>query len=357
MPACQPPFNPITRCGTPVPARPPGWSGTYAGWSSASRSGRSWASARRIAGRDAGCGVSRWWWGASSTPQESATITSGRTPSRVSCSAPRCNARRVPPGCRAPRWSSARCTRRRRHSRRGSRSGELTCRRRWAKLLCDADLRVQVPGRACVRQVLPDDEQQSPREVPYLREDGGAADLGRVRVGVQGLRLLHNRLQAGRREAGGDGGHEARGRVQAQPRVEAQLRGEAQRRVEACGRDEARRARQEEKRLRRQVKAHEVIRAALADAAARLGVSVSAGAIELERPRDPAHGDVATNLALTLAKSLKQKPRAVAERLVAGLALPQGLVRKIDVAGPGFINFHLAEAQLASMLEAVLEAS
>jgi len=104
------------------------------------------------------------------------------------------------------------------------------------------------------------------------------------------------------------------------------------------------------------VKAHEVIRAALADAAARLGASVSAGAIELERPRDPAHGDVATNLALTLAKSLKQKPRAVAERLVAGLALPQGLVRKIDVAGPGFINFHLAEAQLASVLEAVLEA-
>ena len=104
------------------------------------------------------------------------------------------------------------------------------------------------------------------------------------------------------------------------------------------------------------MKAHEVIRAALADAAARLGASVSAGAIELERPRDPAHGDVATNLALTLAKSLKQKPRAVAERLVAGLALPQGLVRKIDVAGPGFINFHLAEAQLASVLEAVLEA-
>ncbi len=104
------------------------------------------------------------------------------------------------------------------------------------------------------------------------------------------------------------------------------------------------------------MKAHEVIRAALADAAARLGVSVSAGAIELERPRDPAHGDVATNLALTLAKSLTQKPRAVAERLVAGLALPQGLVRKIDVAGPGFINFHLAEAQLASVLEAVLEA-
>jgi arginyl-tRNA synthetase len=104
------------------------------------------------------------------------------------------------------------------------------------------------------------------------------------------------------------------------------------------------------------VKAHEVLRAALADAAARLEVSLSPSAVELERPRDPTHGDVATNLALTLAKSLKQKPRAVAERLVAALALPQGLVRKIDVAGPGFINFFLAEAQLASVLETVLAA-
>ena len=104
------------------------------------------------------------------------------------------------------------------------------------------------------------------------------------------------------------------------------------------------------------MKAHEVIRAALADAAARLEVSLSPLAVELERPRDPAHGDVATNLALALAKSLKQKPRAVAERLVATLQLPQGLVRKIEIAGPGFINFFLAEAQLASVLEAVLTA-
>jgi arginyl-tRNA synthetase len=99
-----------------------------------------------------------------------------------------------------------------------------------------------------------------------------------------------------------------------------------------------------------------VIRAALAAAASRLGASVPASAIELERPRDPTHGDVATNLALTLAKQLKQKPRAVAEGVVAALELPQGLVRQIAVAGPGFINFFLAEAQLAGVLEAVLAA-
>ena len=104
------------------------------------------------------------------------------------------------------------------------------------------------------------------------------------------------------------------------------------------------------------MRAHEPIRAALADAAARLGAPVAAPDIELERPRDPAHGDVATNLALTLAKALKAKPRVVAERLIAALELPQGLVRKIDVAGPGFINFFLAEAELAGVLETVLAA-
>jgi len=104
------------------------------------------------------------------------------------------------------------------------------------------------------------------------------------------------------------------------------------------------------------VRALEPIGAALADAAARLGAPVVASDVALERPRDPAHGDVATNLALVLAKTLKAKPRAVAERLVAALALPPGLVRKIDIAGPGFINFFLAEAELAGVLETVLAA-
>ncbi len=104
------------------------------------------------------------------------------------------------------------------------------------------------------------------------------------------------------------------------------------------------------------MRALEPIGAALADAAARLGAPVVASEVALERPRDPAHGDVATNLALVLAKTLKAKPRAVAERLVAALELPPGLVRKIDIAGPGFINFFLAEAELAGVLETVLAA-
>jgi arginyl-tRNA synthetase len=79
--------------------------------------------------------------------------------------------------------------------------------------------------------------------------------------------------------------------------------------------------------------------------------------IALERPRDPTHGDLATNLALTLAKQLGQKPRAIAERLIAALELPAGVVRKSEIAGPGFINFFLAEAQVVGVLPAILAAA
>ncbi len=102
------------------------------------------------------------------------------------------------------------------------------------------------------------------------------------------------------------------------------------------------------------MKAPETIRAALIQAASRLGASnVDVG---LERPRDPTHGDLATNLALTLAKTLGEKPRAVAERLVANLELPSGLVKKTEVAGPGFINFFLAGEQVVGVLPAIIAA-
>jgi arginyl-tRNA synthetase len=102
------------------------------------------------------------------------------------------------------------------------------------------------------------------------------------------------------------------------------------------------------------VKAHETIRAALAEAARRLGAP---GAdVLLERPKDPAHGDVATNLALALAKTLRAKPRDAAQRLLEALELPPGLVKKTEIAGPGFINFFLAEGELSAVLATILSA-
>jgi len=102
------------------------------------------------------------------------------------------------------------------------------------------------------------------------------------------------------------------------------------------------------------VTALETIRTALAQAASRLGAPDVE--VALERPRDPTHGDIATNLALTLAKTLGQKPRAIAERLVATVALPPDLVRKTEIAGPGFINFFLAGEQVVGVLPSIIVA-
>jgi len=69
--------------------------------------------------------------------------------------------------------------------------------------------------------------------------------------------------------------------------------------------------------------------------------------ITLERPRDAAHGDLACNIAMQLAKPLKRNPRELAQAIVdAVLANPAriGLIDSIDIAGPGFINLHVALA-------------
>ncbi len=76
--------------------------------------------------------------------------------------------------------------------------------------------------------------------------------------------------------------------------------------------------------------------------------------IQLDRPRDPAHGDLATNVALQLAGPLRTHPRAVAESILEALDVPRDVVTKSEIAGPGFINFWLADAVLGRVLEGVL---
>ena len=60
----------------------------------------------------------------------------------------------------------------------------------------------------------------------------------------------------------------------------------------------------------------------------------------IERTRDTRHGDFACNIAMVLAKIARVRPRELAEKLVAALPRNQ-LVEKVEIAGPGFINFHL----------------
>ena len=63
--------------------------------------------------------------------------------------------------------------------------------------------------------------------------------------------------------------------------------------------------------------------------------------VDVERTRDPAHGDFATNIALQLAKPARTNPRKLAQAIVEALPASE-LIAKVELAGPGFINFHLS---------------
>lgn len=77
--------------------------------------------------------------------------------------------------------------------------------------------------------------------------------------------------------------------------------------------------------------------------------------IQIDHTRDPQHGDFASNIALLLAKHAQRKPREIAEHIVAQLSASDWL-QKIEIAGPGFINFFLAPQAWQSVVKGVLAA-
>src|SRR5580658_10429328 len=77
--------------------------------------------------------------------------------------------------------------------------------------------------------------------------------------------------------------------------------------------------------------------------------------VTIEPPRDPSHGDMATNVAMVLAKEAASKPRELAEAVAAKLRTDD-LVAKVDVAGPGFINLTLRPAAWIEALRSAVNA-
>jgi len=84
----------------------------------------------------------------------------------------------------------------------------------------------------------------------------------------------------------------------------------------------------------------DVIKVAIADILVEMGISVPD--FTVEHPLDLNHGDYASNVAMVVAKSVKQNPRELALEIASRLANQIEYVDKIEVAGPGFINFYLA---------------
>ena len=84
-----------------------------------------------------------------------------------------------------------------------------------------------------------------------------------------------------------------------------------------------------------------------------LAEAPAAEAIEVSRTRDSKFGDFTTNLAMKLAKPARKNPRELAELIIANL--PQDTTaEKTEIAGPGFINFHIAKTQTASIVNQIL---
>ncbi|WP_088104431.1 arginine--tRNA ligase [Halalkalibacter urbisdiaboli] len=78
--------------------------------------------------------------------------------------------------------------------------------------------------------------------------------------------------------------------------------------------------------------------------------------VVLETPKDKTHGDYATNMAMQLARVAKKAPRVIAEELVNALNRERASIEKVEIAGPGFINFFMNNAYLRDIIPAVLEA-
>jgi arginyl-tRNA synthetase len=100
----------------------------------------------------------------------------------------------------------------------------------------------------------------------------------------------------------------------------------------------------------------DVVRAAVAAVVGRGGLAVEVpDEVVVERPKNPEHGDYATNVALRLAKPAGRPPREVAELLAEQLRADDGIAR-VDVAGPGFLNITLAKDALGQIAVRVVAA-
>ena len=100
--------------------------------------------------------------------------------------------------------------------------------------------------------------------------------------------------------------------------------------------------------------AADTIRNELIRVARLLGADDSVDPI-IERPREPSLGDWTTNLAMTLARPLRKRPAEIAALLRDGMNLSSASVQRVDIAGPGFMNFWLDPTRIAEGLREIFE--
>ena len=80
---------------------------------------------------------------------------------------------------------------------------------------------------------------------------------------------------------------------------------------------------------------------------------ISLGDITIEIPREKHHGDFATNVAMQITKQAKKPPRVIAQILVESMVMADTFVEKVEIAGPGFINFYFKKEWLYAVIPAI----
>ncbi|TEA54834.1 arginine--tRNA ligase [Bacillus sp. BH2] len=78
--------------------------------------------------------------------------------------------------------------------------------------------------------------------------------------------------------------------------------------------------------------------------------------VVLESPKDKTNGDFSTNMAMQLARVAKKAPRMIAEELVANFDKAKASIEKIEIAGPGFINFYMDNSYLTDLIPTIVNA-
>lgn len=96
----------------------------------------------------------------------------------------------------------------------------------------------------------------------------------------------------------------------------------------------------------------ETLKQAIVDGAKKIGLIVSLDELTIDHSKDVSHGDYASNLALKNAKKVGKKPLDLAKELQSAIQSP--IIDKIEIAGPGFINFYLKKASLGSIIHTIL---
>ncbi|ACD91503.1 arginyl-tRNA synthetase [Chlorobium limicola DSM 245] len=76
--------------------------------------------------------------------------------------------------------------------------------------------------------------------------------------------------------------------------------------------------------------------------------------VQIEKPTDKKNGDFSTNIALLLSKECRRNPRELAAELIGQMIFPDGTVERIEIAGPGFINFYLTPLFIMQSVEHIL---